>query len=204
MMKNRGFGKFEIFTIIVLILCVSAFLMGNILKLSSLQKIDTMRKNAVVLSKTVMTNLESFHNNRVVYLDEIISQKFMKKIKSPFGTGDCDTSESKVEIIDNKVYVTLKCDDYLIDKALVEDENEIKVYNVGNWSLKKPSGEYQETILYNCMKNNEEIFDDYEEELYMVFKINEVEGTEFYSSNDLSNICVLVNKTFYRQKDLVK
>lgn len=201
--NNKGFGKFEILTIVVFVFAILAYLLYLTLNGADSQKFTTMRENAVRLANTVTTNSYSFHNTEVVYLQEVIDEKILDKIKSPFSSNNCDASESKVEVIDGQPHVTLKCDDYLIDKVPTNSYDKMKIYKVGKWELERKDESDDEKSLYNCISGGREIYSNYTEELYMVSRINEENNTEYYFSTDASEVCEPVTKTFYRSKKLV-
>lgn len=201
--SRKGFGKFEVLTMIIVLLAIFAYLMYTILGGADKQKFETFRDNAVTFSKTAATNFSSFHNFENVYLNEVIEEELMNKIRSPFSSNYCDEMESKVEMIDGQAYVTLKCDEYLIDKSKTNSKNDLKIYKVGDWTLKQTSKDDEKKTLYNCSINGKEIFDDYMEELQMVSRINRDYQTDFYFSNDVRSVCDVVTKDFYRTKELV-
>ena len=109
MKSNKGFGKYEVLTVIVLLLIVFCILSMNMFGGVSKQKIETMKNSAVNFSSSVTTNISSFHNTGKVYLQEVIDEKLIRDIKSPVGGGKCSSSESYVELIDGSPFVTLKC-----------------------------------------------------------------------------------------------
>ena len=135
MMNEKGFGKFEVLTIIVLLLAIFAYLMYSLLGGASKQKINAMKDSAVTFGKTVAGDTNSFPNPDNIYLDEAIENGLMNKIKSPVSRGYCDGSESKFTMINGSVHVTLKCGDYIINEAPIENKADIKVYKV---DLSKP------------------------------------------------------------------
>ncbi len=205
MRNNKGFGKYEILTLFVLCLAFGAYIMYLIVGKAGSQRFVTMRENAVAFSKTVSTNVNSFHNFENVYLGEAIDENYTKKVKSPFSSGYCDESESKVQYIDGNPYVTLKCDDYLIDKSRVNDIDAIDIYKVSDWYDKQKNVDDEEAnIVYNCLDDSgKEVFDKYYEELYFIFKINKEFGTDYYSSSDIGE-CEVVSKTLFRTKKIDK
>ncbi len=209
MRNNRGSGRFEIITVIVLLLVIFAVGAYMILGGANNQKFNTMKENAWSFSKTVATNIASFHYSNVVYLGEAIDEGLFSSIKNPFGKGDCDITESKVETIDGKPYVTLKCGKYLIDQASFEDKNNVSILEVSEWTTEKPkdadSDNLEEVTMYNCLDGDKEIFDNYYEELYFIFKYNKEFGTDIYFASDvLGNECELTSKTFYRTHKVVE
>ena len=204
-MKNRGFSRFEVIAIILLILIVGAYLAWNFLSGADVQKYNTMKNNAVNLSKVTAINISAFHNKKIVYLDELIDEGFIGTVKSPFSKNDCSKTESKVEINDDTYKVTLKCDDYLIDGEENFDElKNIPIYKVTEWSLIKPEGEYEEKVLYNCLDNGKEKYSEYLEELYLISHINSDYDKEYNSIDDVGDMCKIINKTFYRTREIIK
>jgi hypothetical protein len=202
--NNKGFGRFEVLTMTVLIICLSAYLLTVVLQKVNVQKYNTMIDSAISLSKTVANNNNSFHNTETIYLDEVISEGVLSRIKSPFSSGYCDGSQSKVEFINGLPYVTLKCDDYIIEKEKISDKQSVKIYKVGEWTTTKSSDSDEEATLYNCLDNGEELYDDYSEELYTVYELNNDNGTSYFFMSDVFNTCESISKTFYRTKTLVK
>ncbi len=205
MINKKGFGKFEVLTMIVILLCIFAYLMYIFLGGANKQKFTTMKENAARIGNIAATNGSSFRNTDIVYLEEIMDEELLKKnIKSPFSSGYCDSSESKVEMIDGKTYVTLKCDQYLIDKSVSTSLDDATIYEVGEWSSTKDSEDDEEKKLYNCVKDGKEMFSDYLEELSMVVKINKEFSTDYYFASEIKDTCEVVEKTFYRKKEAIE
>jgi hypothetical protein len=202
MTNNFGFGRFEILTVIVLIMCIFAFLMYSILGGADNQKFSTMIDDAINFSKVVSTNSNSFHNTETIYLDEVINEGLISKMKSPFSSKSCDVTESKIEYIDGYPYVTLKCDNYLIDKTKINSKSNVTIYKVGNWTTKKKNSDDEEKVMYNCSNNGKELYSSYYEELYLVSKLNADNGTSYFFIDDASSDCDSVSKTFYRTKEV--
>ena len=202
MRNNKGFAKFEVITIVVILLVVFAFLFYVLLNGTGGQKYQTMKENASLLSKAVATNIGSFHYTNTVYLEEAIDEGVFNKIKNPFGSGNCDTAESKVETIDGKAYATLRCGKYLLEKEDFSDTQSVPFYEVGEWTEKKPEGESEEKELYNCLEDDKEVFDQYYEELYFVYQFNKKYEEDVYFAKDIENsgVCEVTTKTFYRTR----
>ncbi len=203
MKNNNGFGKFEGLTILVLILGVTAFFMYTILGGVSEKKLQKFRTNIVPFNKAVYTNIDSFKNPNIVYLDEVIDLGFIKKIKSPFSSGMCDSAESKVETLKlSDRYVTLKCDQFLIYKEKANNSNNVKIYEVSEWSLEKPEGEIvDEEVLYNCQKSDGTlVFPNYREEYYFLYAYNKLYSNSYYNVGDIKGSCTVVSNTFYRTR----
>lgn len=204
MTNNKGFIKFEVLTIFVLAIGALAYGLYFILGNTGKQKYDTFRDSAISFGKVVSTNSNSFHNTETIYLAEVLDEKLLKaNIKNPFESGFCDEVESKVEFINGKAKVTLKCGKYLIDQSIMNSKKDMKIYIVSDWKEKEISGDNTETkTLYNCIDGSgKELFDNYTEELYFVYQINKEYGTDYYTSSSVSE-CNVVSKQMYREKEL--
>lgn len=202
MKSNKGFGKFEVLTIMVVLLIIFCILSMNLFGGVSKQKIETMKKSATSFTSSVTTNIDTFHNTEKVYLQEVIDEKLIRPIKSPVGGGKCSGADSYVELIDGMPYVTLNCNNVLIEKENFVNKD-INVYKVSKWMSKKTKDDMEERILYSCKSNGKEIFDRYYEELYFVYEINKKYGTDYYFASNVKD-CEVVSKTFYRTKELIK
>lgn len=202
MKSNKGFGKFEVLTIMVVLLIIFCILSMNLFGGVSKQKIETMKKSATSFTTSVTTNIDTFHNTEKVYLQEVIDEELIRPIKSPVGGGKCSGADSYVELIDGMPYVTLNCNNVLIEKENFVNKD-INVYKVSKWMSKKTKDDMEERILYSCKSNGKEIFDRYYEELYFVYEINKKYGTDYYFASDVKD-CEVVSKTFYRTKELIK
>ena len=201
MKNNKGFGKFEVLTVIVLIMALSAFLLYVFLGGTTSKKIDAMKDSAISFSKVVTTNIASFHNTENVYLQEAIDEGLLKDIKSPVGGGNCSGSESLVQLIDGMPYVTLKCGKLLIEKTNFSSKSEVNVYEVSNWTTDKLTGDnVEEKELYNCEDNGKELFSEYNEELFFVYKVNQSYETSHFFADSVGSTCKVLKKTFYRTK----
>ena len=204
MKNNKGIGRFELMTVIVLLLILFAYLGTVFLGGAGSQKLHTMEDNAIVFSKAVTVNMESFHNTSKVYLDEVIDEELMKKMKNPTGKGYCSGSESIVQIINGMPYVTLKCGKYLLDKVNFSSDKEITYYEVTEWSKEKKEDSNDQAVLYNCTKDGKELFEEYYEELYFIYRINKKFHTNHFFVSNINNECKVVSSTFYRTKKEVK
>jgi hypothetical protein len=204
-MRNNGMGKFEVIVMILLFMAIVAYILWYFLNGSDGQKFNTMKKNAVNVSKTVSTNINSFHNTETVYLGEAINEGLIPAVKSPFSGKECSISESKVVMHNDMPVVTLRCDNYLIDGVRFSGNyNDVPIYKVSDWSTEKPSGDYEERVLYNCVDGGEEKYPEYYEELYFVSRINDDYGRSHYFADTVDTDCKVVKKTFYRTKTQVK
>ena len=205
MKNNKGIGKFELLTMIVIAAIAVCLVLWYFIGVANREKYTTMRKDAVSLNKVIVTNADSFTNDRVIYLGQVVTGGFVAAIKSPFSGKDCSFSESKVEFKDGKTMTTLRCDDYLIDAYKINTSYEdIPLYKVSDWKEEKPKGKSEEKVLYNCLDGGKEKYNDYVEEAYFVALINNDYGSEHYDATTIKNECVVVTKTFYRTKKLIK
>ena len=203
MMNEKGFGSFEVLTILVVIICIVAFLLYQVLGNTASQKFKTMIENANSFGRTIVNNPNSFSSQNTIYLDEAINDGSIKSIKSPFG-GICDGAETKYYRDENGVSkVNLRCGDYLIDNLKIGDTSP-SIYKISKWSTKKPSGkDVEEKVLYNCLSNGSELYNNYMEDLYLVYMIRRDYGVDVYSLDDISE-CQVVSKTFYRTKEVAE
>lgn len=205
MKNNKGIGKYELLTMIVIAMIAIALVLWYFIGVAGREKYATMRKSAASLSQTISANMDSFHNLSTAYLGEAVREGLIASIKSPFSGKDCSFSESRVDIEDGLSKVTLKCDNYLIDNTHIGGSyDDITIYKVSDWKTEKPKGEYEEKVLYNCLDGGKEKYPEYYEELYLVAEINNDYGSSHYRADTIKNECKIVNKTFYRTKVKIK
>lgn len=207
MKSNKGIGTKEVMIVILLMLSVTAFAMAAILGGADNQKFVTFKENALTFAKTVITNQNSFMNTEVVYLGEAVEEGFIKDIKNSMGRGKCDRENSKVVFKDGHVYTTLKCGKYMIDNYEIKEIEDVPVYEVSEWSEKKPTGEdVEEITLYNCYDANKLVFDQYYEDNYLVFMVNNMYNESARSLDGIERKTVLkvTDKKYYRTKKLIE
>ena len=199
-MRSSGFGRFEVLVILTVMIIVFAIGGYMILGGSNHQKFNTMKENAWSFSNAVATNIASFHYSNVIYLQEAVDEGVFPNIKNPFGGGNCDASQSRINIIDGQAYATLRCGDYLIDQSSFEDRSQVDVFKVSDWSTKKLEGDdVEERTLYNCLEDGKEVFDNYSEELFFIYEYNKKYGTDYYFAESLDNSnCEVVSEVYYR------
>ena len=200
MKNNKGFGKFEVLTIIVLLLCIFAYLAYHFLGGVSVKKLSTMKDSASSMAKAVIVNKETFHNPKKVYLAEILDEQLMKEIKNPAGEGNCSHSESFVELGEHNNYVTLQCGAYLLDHVDVNEIKEAPFYQVGEWTTKKTNDDDQERVLYNCKENGKDLFMESYDDLYFVYQVNRMYSTNYYDVSGVRGLCEVKETTMYRTK----
>ena len=206
MKNNKGIGKFELLTMLLIVMVVFCLVMWYFLGVANREKYTTMRKDALGLKNTALTNANSFNDDRVIYLGQVVTGGFIKSIKSPFSGKDCSLSESKVETENGVSKTSLRCDNYLIDAyRITTDYDNIPIYKVSDWSLNKPNGKnVEEKVLYNCLDGGKEKYDNYVEGQYLVALVNNDYGSSHYNVNTIEDECEVVSKTFYRTKKLMK
>ena len=199
-MNNKGSVRFEIMTIIVLIISIFVFVMYFILQGVNNQKYTTMKDNGISFSKTVTVNIASFHYPDIVYLEEAIDEGVIRPIKNPLGRGYCDVAQSRIDMINGQPFTTLVCGDYMIDKATFKANDKVKVFQISDWTEEKIKGNnVQQRKLYNCLDGDKELFDQYYEELYFIYRYNKEYNADVYFANQVTE-CEVVSKTFYRTR----
>ena len=205
-MKNsKGIGKFELLTMIVIGTIAVVLILWYFIGVANRERYTTLRKNASSLSQTISTNINSFPNTEIGYLGEAIRYGYITGVSSPFSGKSCSQSESKVEMIDAKPIVTLRCDNFLIDKVdASKDYETLPIYKVSEWSTTKPKGKSESRTLYNCLDGGKEQYPEYTEEAYFVSLVNNDYGSNHFNAATIRNECKVVSKTFYRTKTLLK
>lgn len=204
-MKNKGIGRIEIITMILIFMVVFSLVMWYFIGVANRERYTTMRKSASSMSLTLATNINSFHNSDVVYLGEAVREGYIKGVSSPFSGKNCSLTESKIVMENAKAKVTLRCDNYLIDNEdASKDYEDVPIYKVSDWKETKPKGKVEEKVLYNCIDGDEELYSEYYEELYFVSLINKDFGSTHYNASTIEDECEVITKTFYRTKKLIK
>ena len=217
-MNKRGFAKFEVLTVLVLLVVVSAVLLTMILKAVNNQRINMMITNAKNFSNRVVA--EEMTGNSY-YLKDAIKDELYEKIRSPFSSKNCDENESKIEFDGAKKYVTLKCDEYIIYK---EESNSDKysVYKVSDWKVKKDedddndddkenendedeneSEKIQEMLGYSCKVDDKDVFNSPYEEKIFIDKVNEKYEKTYVSVSGIAD-CKVESQQLYRNLTLVR
>ena len=194
-MNNKGFAKFEVLTILVLIAVIISFLLNAILKMATNQKLNLMVTDAKNFSRNVIVESDK----RVYYLRDAIKDELYDNIRSPFSTSNCDVDESKIEIRNNQKYVTLKCDEYLIYDEESSNDN-FNIYTVSDWLSSKNS---DKMVGYDCEKDGKKVFNKYFEEDNFLSHINELYNKEYNSLQDITE-CSVLQETLFRDLKLVR
>ena len=180
----------ELVTVLLLIIVAIAFLMYTLLNNSMSLKYTSMKNSGIIFSNAVSNNLYSFSSDKKIYLDEVISDKYISNIKSPFSSGACDITQSFVKVDDNgEKYVTLFCDNYILYEYKLSDYNEYIIYKVSDWTTKKENNISEERELFNCIdkKTKKKIFDDYYDEEYFIYKMNKKYNRRFNSVTEIDD-----------------
>lgn len=195
---KRGFGTYEVLTVFVMLLIIVVVLLARVFKTDYKEKYDVMENNARMFALTV-NNLYLEEGTRdVYYLQMIMDKKLFSNIKNPFkGEKYCDAYTSKVEIVDNKKYVTLECGNYLIYQQNSLDKP-YTIYQVGSWSSKKPKGKVQEEVFYNYQKDGKDVFSNSLEEEMFLYEFNKINGTSYEKVQEIKTSYQVSKETKYR------
>ena len=190
----------ELITVLLLIISALAFFMYTITNNQMKAKYTSLKNNAITFSNAVSTNIYNFSNEKMVFLDEVVNEEYISNIKSPFSSGYCDGKTSFVQTDDNGGrHVTLTCDNYMLYNYDLKSDNFI-ILKISDWNTKKSSNS-EKKELYNCISfdSSTNIYDDYYEENFFLYKINSDYGTNYSKVEDIdSNICTVDKKIFYR------
>ena len=199
--EGFDFRRYELITVILLILLISVGLLGCILSSASVQEIKTMRNSAIKIRNTLSSNTSVFSNVDKIYLGEALDEDLLSDVKSPVSRGNCSSSESYIEMIDGTYLITLRCGNYMIGEASFTGSDEGTFYKVSNWSVKKSKNSNDKEVLYNCLANGKEKYSDYYEEDYFLYNINKDYQKNYSSVKEIGkSTCKVVSKTFYREK----
>lgn len=208
MKDNKGLVLPELLAIIAFVAVVFALVAYIAFKDGNKRKYEVFAQNA----RDFATKVSNYRDEYVkfydeIYLDDIVSDNYIKPFKNPFsGGGFCNLYESKVVTVSNSErYVTLRCGDYLIDSQAVSSGN-YKVYKVSNWEEKMGASlEVESSKLYNYKKNDQLVLSDYvvEKEFIALYNKNEQKNVTSMEQINLKEYNI-VTKTFYRTKELVR
>lgn len=190
----------ELITVLLLIISALAFFMYTITNNQMKAKYTSLKNNAITFSNAVSTNIYNFRNEKMVFLDEVVNEDYISNIKSPFSSGFCDGKNSFVQTdSEGRRFVTLTCDNYMLYNYDLKSDNFI-ILKISDWDTKKSSNS-EKKELYNCVSANssKNIYDDYYEEKFFLYRINSDYGTNYSKVEDIdSNICTVDKKIFYR------
>lgn len=190
----------ELITVLLLIISALAFLMYTITNNQMKAKYTSLKNNAITFSNAVSTNIYNFRNEKIVFLDEVVNEDYISNIKSPFSSGFCDGKNSFVQTdSEGRRFVTLTCDNYMLYNYDLKSDNFV-ILKISDWDTKKSSNS-EKKELYNCISldSSKNIYDDYYEEKFFLYRINSDYGTNYSIVEDIdSNICTVDKKIFYR------
>lgn len=202
--KKNGFGAYEMLTVCVMVLIIMVVLLAYVFKTDYNEKYKVMQYNARMFGLSVTNFSLTNEMQDVYYLQEMIDKKIYSEIKNPFqGEKYCNSEESKVEIRDNKKYVTLKCGNYLIYK---EDflHKSYKIYQVSEWGTRKRGKEDQTATFYNYIVDGKKQFSNYFEKDYFLYRYNLEKGGAYSKLTEIPKDVKIEKKTMYRQIKVVK
>lgn len=196
--KKQGFGAYEMLTICVMLLIIIVVALAYVFRTDYKEKYQVMEYNARMLALSVSNLYLEDSQKSTYYLQNLVDAKIYSNIKNPFqGDTYCDSNKSKVEIKENKKYVTLECGNYLIYNQNSLEKN-YTIYQVSNWSLKKHEIDNQRVEFYNYQQDGEKLFaEDLEEELFL-YEFNKIEGTEYEDVSAIPQQENIIKNTMYR------
>lgn len=203
-MNNKGAGRFEVLTVIVLLLVVAAIMLTTILDFDvGKNEYDEMRELAYNFGKDIYTNADLTVSNSIS-LGTAINYGYTQSIESPFEKGvACDLYESKVVLLDGSYYVTLQCGEYLINNERRQEEN-YKIYKVGEWQEEEIDGQQTDFYNYKSSITGQEVFDKYYTELEFLSKFNEENASDYEGINMIPTSYSLVTKSYYRSIEVIE
>ena len=198
-MNNKGLGKFESLTMVFVIIALLAGGLYLILHMSNNTKYEAMNKSSLGFVDAVKGSDTAFMNYRDYFLAQANDDSLIKPIKNPFGSGECDRYESKVNYDDTEYYVTLKCGDYLM-KERKASEAGYKIYKVGEWKDAKSGKDDEMRVAYGC---DGCAVEGYYEEAAFVYYYNRVNSTNYDYLNEIKKVETITSKEQYRSLELV-
>lgn len=200
MKNNFGYTSYKVLTVIVLLIVISAILLTSIIRISSVQKFSIMKKSARNFSKYVALSDDA--DNNVFYLRELVEGDHLEKIRSPFSSGYCDMNESMIEIDGLKKYITLKCDEYIINHA-ESNADDYEIYKVSKWSTTKKDDNDQKIESYNCEVNGKKIFAEIYDADNFLYYINNKYKKNYQDITEIKD-CKVVEQDLYRKLEPLK
>ena len=199
----RRSSKFETIIIIVILLVVGCVVMMFSVNVMSSSKMKALKLDIDSFSVAASTYLSTIDNeSNMVFLEELIDEGRISNIRSPFSANYCDLEESKFEIINGEKLVTLKCDEYLVDRANTNNSS-YRVYKIGTWHEDESYNNDEKSTLYNCVdySSGAELFKEYVSEEYLLYKVNKQYEKDYKNIDDIEyEMCNVQSKVFYRLK----
>ena len=196
--RNNGFGAYEMLTVCVMLLIIVVVALAYVFKTDYKEKYKVIRYNAKMFGLSVSNLSFADESKNVYYLQELVDSKLYSNVKNPFqGDKFCDNYLSKVEIQENKKFVTLECGNYLVYNQDVAD-NKYDVYQKTEWSSKKHKNDNQETVFYNYQIDGKVVFDRWLEKDIFLYEYNKKNGTDYLDISEVSGEASVQEKTMYR------
>jgi len=201
--NNLGYGKFEVLTVIVVLLGIGAFLGYTILGIGNndSSKFKTMRKDADSFARTVINNLND-GDREVFTLAEVIDEGLFTDVINPFGEGNCDIFESRVEMPGTSRLLTFKCGDYIINDGDIK-AGKYDIYKVSNWKETATDENSISAEVYNCKEGEKLLFEDYLEADSFVYALRKTNGVDVNNIDEAKAACNVDVKTMYRDLELI-
>ena len=196
--RNNGFGAYEMLTVCVMLLIIVVVALAYVFKTDYKEKYKVIRYNAKMFGLSVSNLSFADESKNVYYLQELVDSKLYSNVKNPFqGDKFCDNYLSKVEIQENKKFVTLECGNYLVYNQDVADKK-YAVYQKTEWSSKKHKNDNQETVFYNYQIDGKDVFDRWLEKDIFLYEYNKKNGTDYLDISEVSGEASVQEKTMYR------
>ena len=196
--RNNGFGAYEMLTVCVMLLIIVVVALAYVFKTDYKEKYKVIRYNAKMFGLSVSNLSFADESKNVYYLQELVDSKLYSNVKNPFqGDKFCDNYLSKVEIQENKKFVTLECGNYLVYNQDVADQK-YAVYQKTEWSSKKHKNDNQETVFYNYQIDGKDVFDRWLEKDIFLYEYNKKNGTDYLDISEVSGEASVQEKTMYR------
>ena len=204
-LNNKGMGKKEMMLVLLILLAGITYGLYKIIGNNAItQMANFKRLAATFIDEAGRLRDNEIHYEERVYLYDTIELDYLDELKNPFNHQEtCDKYESKIEMADNKVYITFKCGEYYIfDQQTTE---EYTVYKVSEWTDQKLTGENVQTAnFYNYTVNDVEILDKYYIEKEFLVEYAQKSGFKTLTIGNLNPNHKLVKKTYYRTLEQVK
>ena len=196
--RNNGFGAYEMLTVCVMLLIIVVVALAYVFKTDYKEKYKVIRYNAKMFGLSVSNLSFADESKNVYYLQELVDSKLYSNVKNPFqGDKFCDNYLSKVEIQENKKFVTLECGNYLVYNQDVADKK-YAVYQKTEWSSKKHKNDNQETVFYNYQIDGKDVFDRWLEKDIFLYEYNKKNSTDYLDISEVSGEASVQEKTMYR------